>query len=126
MRKLFILLLLSSLSPLAAAAIDYPLIQGSYECSGKELDKNESFKCTMSIEKTGKTYSLSSRFEKDSYYGTGIYDSTNKSLSAVFINPADSKETGLIIFHEKNTRKLEVSWTYLGKKTVAQASCNKI
>lgn len=125
MRKLFILLL-TSLTHFAAAAIDSPLFQGSYECSGKEIDTEESFKLIMILEKTGTTYSLHSRFDESSYYGTGIVDDTNKNLSVAFTNPVDSKETGVIIFHARNNNKLQAIWTYLGKNTVAHASCKKI
>ena len=124
MKKVLIFTLLMSLSQFVAAS-ESSLFEGNFECSGIELDTTESFKIMLNIEKTGKTYALTSKSEEDSYVGTGIYDSTNKSLAAAFINHLDSKETGIIILHARKN-KLDATWTYLGKKTIAQASCTKV
>jgi hypothetical protein len=123
MKRLFIFLLLSCLNQ-AAQADDSSFAQGNYECSGKELGKEETFKIISSIEKTGQTYSIKSHYKGSAYFGTGIYDAANKSLSAVVINPEEPKETCIIIFHVKDKNRLEASWTYIGQKAVGQAVCS--
>ena len=87
MQKWTVLLCVLGLGPLAAAAVEDSPFEGHYECTGNELGTNEHFILNMTIEKSEETYSIQSRYETDLYFGTGIYDSTNKSLSAAFVNP---------------------------------------
>ncbi len=124
MKRFFILLLLS-VSPFVSAT-EKNVFQGDFECSGKEVDSEETFKMLMTVAKTGSTYSIKSDYEGASYTGTGIYDSANESLSAVIINPANAKETCLVIFHEKNKNTLDAKWTYLGEERVAPAVCERV
>ncbi len=125
MKRFITLLLLLSVSPFLGAT-EKTVFQGEFECSGKEVDSEETFKMVMTVAKTGSTYSINSDYEGASYLGTGIYDSANKSLSAVITNPANAKETCLVIFHEKNKNTLEANWTYLGEQRVAPAVCERI
>ncbi len=121
MKKLFILPLLLSLSPLAIA------FEGKYECTGNDARTQKPFTLTQILKKTGETYSLDSRTtEGDVYHGTGIVDKANNSLSVAAINPADPKETGIIVFHSKNKDTLDATWTYLDEKTVVHATCKKM
>lgn len=122
--KNFLLCFILGLSQFAAAAVvNY---EGVYECSGKELGTDERFTGTMTIKKTKDAYSINSRFAADAYHGTGIYDSSNKSLSVVFINPEYAEETGLIIFHAENQGKLKAVWTYLRQKNIAHSICKRM
>ncbi len=124
MKRFLTLLLLLSISPFVGAT-EKNIFQGDFECSGKEVDSEETFKMVMTVEKSGSTYSIKSDYEGASYKGTGISDNA-KSLSAVMTNPANAKETCIVVFQAKNKNTLEAKWTYLGEQRVAPAVCERI
>lgn len=125
MKKWTILFCLLSGIPFATLAGESAMFEGRYECTGKELGTDTSFTAIMTIEKTGETYAIQSRFEKDTYIGIGIVDNQNNSLSAAFLNPTKMKESGVIIFHARNADKLDATWTYLEQKEIANAVCTR-
>lgn len=125
MKRFLMMLLFMSVSQWVQAH-DTPLFQGKFECSGKELRSEEFITTITKIEKTGETYSISGNYENNFYSGTGLYDSANQSLSAVFINAQNAKDTGIIIFRAKNINRLDATWTYLGEKRIATAVCKKL
>ncbi len=122
MKRFSIFILLMSLCPLLQAA-EVPF-QGNYECNGKKPGflagiTGESYKILLKIEKNKKTYFISTHYNGAAYTGTGIYDATNKSLSAAITNSANPKETYVIIFHELSQTKLEAQWAYLTENGIA-------
>ncbi|KTD37464.1 hypothetical protein Lnau_0654 [Legionella nautarum] len=123
-KHLFALLFLSSISGQALSAAPINL-EGNYECVGRDKQHPDTvFKGEMTIKKTGETYSINSSFnDGGSYIGTGIYDKTKKTVSLVFTNPKDAKETGILVMDIKANGSMSNHWTYLNMKTIGQSTC---
>jgi hypothetical protein len=123
MKKIISLLILSlSTQVLAKEPVQF---QGRFECTGVDLSTQETFTHTVAIERAGDTYSLQSEHNNDHYIGTGILDTNSQTLAAVFSNVNNDKETGIIIFHAKNNKDLDVKWTYLREHKIANATCHR-
>lgn len=113
-------------SPVVFAS-NNPIYEGNYECVGKEIDEADEFKISMTIEKTGETYTTHTRSLTDDYrgMGVGIYMHANNALSVGFRNLDNPKESGVCIFTEKAPNTLEGLKTYIGEKKIVKVFCKK-
>ena len=125
MKKFFFSALLLYFTSLTYAA-SYLNLNGNYNCNGTEVNSKKSFSCIMNVKSTNQTYALKATCnDHTAYTGTGIFDKSKHVLAIVFVNPKNSKETGLIVSKVTKNGTLSSTWTYLYKTTVARGFCTK-
>jgi len=81
---------------------------GRYDCEGTNPGKDTGYKCTVVVERTGDTYSVSWKIGSDSFAGTGI---GNKDFIAV--SYTSGNQTGLALYAPDGNNWQGV-WTYAG------------
>ncbi len=101
-------------------------LQGTYHCKSPEVGTDKIYTGTMTLKKTGDTYTTNSKFnDGSSYKGTGIYDEKKHLLATAAINLADANEIGVGLNTIEKDGSMTVKWTYLNRTDVATAHCLK-
>lgn len=102
-------------------------LEGTYNCSGTEVGSKSPYTCSVTIKRTGETLlSQASCSDGNSYKGTAIYDDKHKHFSTAFINPKNTKETGVSISYVKRDGSLKTVWTYLNETSTSIAHCKRL
>ena len=123
-KHLMISLLTLTFSTSVIAAAVNP--QGTYFCQSIEVGTHQLYTGTMTIKKTGATYTTSSKFSDGSTYkGTGIFDAKAQILVTAAINTENKDEIGVGLNTFKDDGAMSVKWTYLNRVDVSTAHCKK-
>lgn len=113
-------------SAFALPVIEPVNFEGSYDCSGTEIDTDTVFQCDETITKTGKTYAFTAACnDGTSYVGTGIYQPLKRNLSIVFRNAANVQEIGVSVKHIRKNGEMIGKWTNLDKTAMGHTRCTK-
>lgn len=101
-------------------------IEGDYDCRWLDVGTGKVIAGTMSLKKTGETYTMKSTYDDhSSYRGTGIYDETTHQLAIAFYNPIDLKDMGLstTIFDDKVDKTWR--WASINTNKIERTNCTK-
>ena len=102
-------------------------LEGTFNCTGTDKEHPGTiYKGMMVIKKTGETYSVNSSYSDNvSSIGTGIYNKAKHHFVYVFVNPKNTKETGVASVNVDNNCALEAEWAYINQKLIGHTSCAK-
>lgn len=102
-------------------------IEGTFYCSGTDKEHpGVIYKGIMTIKKTGQTYSVKSFYSDNvSSIGTGIYNKAKHHFVYVFVNPKNTKETGIASMEVSKNYTMTADWTYLNQTLIGRSYCSK-
>ena len=102
-------------------------IEGTFHCTGTDKEHpGVIYKGIMTVKKTGETYSVKSSYSDNvSSIGTGIYNKAKHHFVFVFVNPKNTKETGIASMDVSKDYTMTSDWTYLNQSVIGHSSCSK-